>query len=160
MELNINPRFVSLNPLLIVGMREPLGEQSAQSIPILWKNFSPYLSIIPHRVSNIAYGLCVRSTESSNGLFYYMAGCEVSEFGGLSPALSPIIVPAQEYAVFSHKAHLSRIRETIDQVFDVWLPRSNRTHDSRSIHFFERYGEGFDVVAGEGDVEIWLPLVS
>jgi AraC family transcriptional regulator len=154
----MTPRFVDLSPLLIAGMREPLSEQSMQTIPLLWQKFGPYINHIPHQTNAVAYGLCVHSSESSNGNFYYMAGCEVSEFANLPAELSPLIVPAHRYAVFSHEDHVSTIRNTIDYIFDEWLPASGCTHCSDSIHFFERYAEDFDPVKGIGGVEIWLPL--
>lgn len=158
--MKIIPRFVDLPPLLVAGMREPLSEQSAQTIPLLWQKFGPYIGQIAYQRGGVAYGLCVRSSESSNGHYYYMAGCEVSEFGNLPADLSPFIVPAHKYAVFTHTDHASAIKGTIDYAFDQWLPTSGFKHNSQSIHFFERYGETFDPVAGLNDMEIWLPLAS
>jgi len=155
-----SPRFVALPPLLIAGMREPLNEQSAQTIPLLWQKFAPYIGHISHQRGAVAYGMCVHSHESSNGHYYYMAGCEVSEFGNLPADLSPLIVPAHKYAVFVHEAHVASIKDTIDYAFDQWLPNTECKHHSQSIHFFERYGEKFDPSTGFGDIEIWLPLVS
>ncbi|GGY65319.1 hypothetical protein GCM10011613_06470 [Cellvibrio zantedeschiae] len=154
----MSPRFIEQPPLLIAGMREPLDEQSAEKIPLLWQKFGPYINHIPFQKNAVAYGLCVRSSESSNGHYYYMAGCEVSEFGNLPPDLSPLIVPAHKYAVFTHEGHVSSIRSTIDYIFDQWLPKSSYKHNSQSIHFFERYAEDFDPVKGVGGIEIWLPL--
>jgi AraC family transcriptional regulator len=153
-----NPRFVDLPPLLVAGMREPLHEQSAQTIPLLWQKFAPFMGNIPHQLGAVAYGLCVRSSESSNGFYYYMAACEVSEFTDLPAALSPLIVPAYKYAIFAHTTHVSHIKDTVDYVFDQWLPTSGYKHNAQSIHFFERYGEKFDPQLGLGDMEIWLPL--
>ena len=153
------PRYLELAPLLIAGLREPLHEQSAQTIPLLWKTFAPYIGNIPCQVGMVDYGLCVKSSESSNGSFYYMAGCEVSEFTNLPEALSPLIVPAYNYAVFSHESHVSKIRETIDYIFDKWLPESGKQHNAQSLHFFERYSENFNPDTGFGGIEIWLPIL-
>ncbi|RYY03165.1 MAG: AraC family transcriptional regulator [Gammaproteobacteria bacterium] len=154
-----SPRFADLPPLLIAGMREPLHDQSPQTIPILWQNFAPFIGKIPHQKGSVAYGLCVQSSESSNGCFYYMAGCEVNEFADLPAALSPLIVPAHKYAVFVHETHFSKIKDTIDYVFDKWLPQSGYKHSAQSINFFERYVENFNPENGFGDMEIWLPVV-
>ncbi len=157
--MKLTPRFFELPPLLLAGMREPLNEQSAQTIPLLWQKFSPYIGNIPHQLGNrVAYGLCVRSSESSNGSYYYMAACEVGEFTDLPAGLSPLIVPTHKYAVFRHDGHVARIKETIDVVFDQWLPISGFTHSSESIHFFERYGEDYNPETEVGGMEIWLPV--
>jgi AraC family transcriptional regulator len=88
-----------------------------------------------------------------------MAGCEVSEFLDLPSQLSPLIVPAHKYAVFTHEQHISKMRETIDYIFDKWLPTSGKKHNPQSIHFFERYSEDFNSEVGIGGVEIWLPIL-
>ncbi len=156
----VSPRFEKLEPLLIVGLREPMTEQSAQTIPELWRQFAPYIDRIPCQIMGVSYGLCVHTSDSRNGLFYYMAGCAVSEFAELPPSLSPLIVPAHYYAVFSHDTGVVRIRETIDFIFDKWLPNSNYLHDNQSLHFFERYGKGYNPQTGFGDIEIWLPVTT
>ena len=40
--MSLTPRFVELDPLLMTGMREPLNEQSTQTIPVLWQKFAPF----------------------------------------------------------------------------------------------------------------------
>lgn len=154
-----SPRFQELPPLLIAGLRKPLDDQSAQAIPLLWQKFASYNGHIPCQKGKDAYGLCVKSNESSNGLYYYMAGCEVSEFLNLPEDLSPLIVPAHNYAVFQHTTHISKIRETIDYVFDKWLPESGKQHNPQSIHFFEHYTEDYNPETGFGGTEIWLPIL-
>ena len=56
--MNINPRFVELPPLLIVGIREALTEESMNAIPALWQKFGPFINHIPHQKNAAAYGLC------------------------------------------------------------------------------------------------------
>ena len=89
-----------------------------------------------------------------------MAGCAVSEFDSLPPELSPLIIPSQRYAVFIHNHHVSRIRETIDVVFDEWLPHCAYQHSNQSVHFFERYDENYNSQTGLGGMQVWLPIVS
>ena len=99
--------------------------------------------------------------DSHSNNFYYMAGCEVTDFSNVPPDLSPIILPSQRYAVFTHTTHLSRIRETINTAFDQWLPNSGyhlAQEPSQSLHFFERYAENFNEQNGFGGIEIWLPV--
>lgn len=160
---NVNlsvPYFVDSPPLLIAGIREPLNENSAQAIPLLWQKISPFIGNIPHQLGQVAFGLCVPSNSSSNGVYYYMAGYAVSEFDGLPAELSPLIIPSQRYAVFMHNQHVSRIRETIDAVFDGWLPHCTYQHSNQSVHFFERYDENYNSQTGLGGMQIWLPIVN
>ncbi|MFO1389832.1 GyrI-like domain-containing protein [Cellvibrio sp.] len=157
--MNITPRFVELPPLLIAGMRELLTHDP-DAIPALWQKFGPHINNITHQTNAVAYGLCVHSSENKSGELYYMAGCEVREFTDLPADLSPLIVPANRYAVFTHEAHVSEIRNTIDYIFDRWLPTSGVKHKCQLVHFFERYAEDFDPAKGIGGTEIWLPVES
>jgi AraC family transcriptional regulator len=67
-------------------------------------------------------------------------------------------IPAQRYAVFSHRDHVSRIRAAFYTIWNRWLPASN--HEHADAPDFERYDERFDPRTGTGTVEIWLPVRS
>jgi AraC family transcriptional regulator len=158
--LNLQPRFEAAGPLLIAGLREPLDEHAAQKIPQLWQQLINQWPPIPQRVSNIDYGLCIHL---ANHEYYYMAGYAVWDFDELPSGLSAYIVPSQTYAVFVHPGHVSGIRATLGYLFNQWLPGSGYKHSAtqaNSLHFFERYGEGFNPQTGEGDIEIWLPVTT
>lgn len=151
------PQFLDAQPLLLAGMREPLDENAAKNIPLLWQKFSPFIGKTPHQIGLDCYGVCAASYANQQ-IFFYMAAVEVADFSALPEALSSMQLPAQRYAVFSHSAHVSRIRETIDAVFDQWLPQAQVHHDNQVIHFFERYSKDYDPAAGLGGMEIWLPI--
>jgi AraC family transcriptional regulator len=156
------PRFEQTDPQLFAGLREPMGKNSDQEIPLLWQRFMPLVNTISLRSDKNFYGLCVQA-ENHKQDFYYMASCALNDFNNLPVELSPIIVPSQNYAVFSHDQHVSRIRETISLIFDEWLPASNfklAQKPTHSIHFFEKYTEAFSPDTGLGGMEIWLPITG
>jgi AraC family transcriptional regulator len=155
-------RFEKLGPLLLVGLREPLTHNAEKELPILWQRFMASLRDVSHRVDGCCYGLCMQ-TGNNKADYYYMACCAVSDFTHLNEALSPIIIPSQNYAVFVHHGHLSDMRKTISVAFDDWLPASNwnlAQQSTHSVHFFEKYTEEFDIAAGVGGIEIWLPVTT
>jgi predicted transcriptional regulator YdeE len=49
------------------------------------------------------------------------------------------LVPAQEYAVFTHRDHISTIRSTWATIWNKWLPESAR--EVSEAPNFELYGE-------------------
>lgn len=157
-EQAFNMRLAQTGPLLIAGLCEPLSAISHETIPILWQQLAKRGHDIPNRVDSIGYGLCLHSDNNS---FYYMAGYAVWDFSGMPLELNQITLPGQTFAVFPHSGHVMHIRQTINTVFDEWLPNSGYTQDLRpgnSVYFFERYGEGFNPETGLGDIEIWLPV--
>jgi len=153
----IEPRIVNSQPLLLAGLRETMDQHAAQTIPLLWQKFVPFIGTTPHQVGHTCFGICGAS-DASQQIFYYMAAIEVSDFTHLPQELSPLILPSQCYAVFPHNEHVSRIKETIDAVFDEWLPQASVTHANQSLHFFERYTENYNPETGLGGMEIWLPI--
>jgi AraC family transcriptional regulator len=151
-------RFAESGPVFIAGLCEPLSLTSHQTIPLLWQQLAVRANEIPNRVDAVGYGLCVHGGSSE---FYYLAGYAVWDIADLPPGINSITLAAQAYGVFTHPGHVAQIRTTIDEVFDHWLPGSGQELDLKpgnKLHFFERYGEGFNPETGIGDIEIWIPL--
>ena len=71
-------------------------------------------------------------------------------------ANSPVRIPEQRYAVFTHRDHISTIRRTVNTIWNHWLPASGlKAADAPN---FERYDENFDPLTGNGGLEIWVPV--
>ncbi|WP_343717704.1 GyrI-like domain-containing protein, partial [Inquilinus sp.] len=118
--------------------------------------FGPQIAHVPNEVGDAAYGVCCNTDDAGN--FDYIAGVEVASFDDLPAELSRVRIPAQRYAVFAHRAHISRIRATHYTIWTQWLPESG--HAFADAPSFERYSRDFDPWAGTGLVEIWMPLRS
>src|SRR5229473_4899807 len=154
------PRFENAEALRIAGLREHFPLETMKNIPELWQRFGPHIGNIPGQVGRVAYGLCFNAL-SPNGIDY-LAGVEVSSTQGLPGEFSVAAIPAQKYAVFSHREHVSKLRETLDAI-DKWLPGSGlevACGDAEAPNFFERYSEEFDPRTGMGGMEVWMPIKS
>jgi AraC family transcriptional regulator len=152
-------RFESAKPMLIAGYGKRITMANMRSIPELWQQFGPLIGRLPGQIGRVAYGICSNMTPDPWGMDY-LAGVEVSSLDGLPQGLSHVSVLAARYAVFSHREHATKISETVSQIYR-WLPQSGYVPagGSRDIPaFIERYGEGFDPVAGKGDTEVWMPV--
>jgi AraC family transcriptional regulator len=154
------PRMESAKALRIAGLREHYTSETMKNIPLLWLRFGPHIGSIPGQVGRVAYGWCFNAL-SPVGIDY-LAGVEVSSSSRLPSEFSVATIPAQNYAVFSHREHVSKLRETLDAI-DKWLPGSGLEVGSEAAgapNFFERYSEEFDPQTGMGGVEIWVPIKS
>ena len=148
------PRFETSKPLLIAGLGERYTWESGAAIPGQWQRFRQAEPDIPGRVGGVAYGVCCNGDDAGN--FDYIAGVEVSDFSDLPREFAKVRIPEQRYAVFTHKDHISTIRRTVNTIWNAWLPASDlKAADAPN---FERYGEDFDPVTGNGGLEIWLPV--
>jgi len=152
------PRFEYSKALLIAGFREHYTSETMNNMPELWQRFAPHIGDIPGQVGRVACGLCFNAL-SPDGMDY-MAGVKVSSSSGLPSEFSVATIPAQKYAVFPHREHVSRLRETLD-VIDKWLPGSGLAVGSGTAgapDFFERHSEEFDPKTGMSGMEVWVPL--
>jgi AraC family transcriptional regulator len=148
------PRLETGRTLLIAGLGVRYTFEANQGIPEQWQRFAPYAGNIPGQVGRTAYGVCCNS--DGTGSFEYVAGVEVASFADIPSELTRVRIAAQRYAVFSHRAHISKLRGTVYTIWNQWLPASG--HTIADAPDFERYGEDFDAQTGLGGVEIWLPL--
>jgi AraC family transcriptional regulator len=148
------PRFETSQPLLVAGLGERYNWESGAAIPGQWQRFHQAVANIPGRVGQVAYGVCCNGDDAGN--FDYIAGVEVSDFSDLPREFSRVRIPEQKYAVFAHRDHISTVRRTINTIWNHWLPAPGlKAADAPN---FERYGENFDPLTGNGGLEIWVPV--
>jgi len=148
------PRIENGKPLLIAGLGERYTCDTCAGIPAQWQRFLPHFCQVQGQVGKVAYGLTYNFDDAGN--FDYVAGVEVSDFSGLPPDWTRVRVPAQRYAVFMHRGHISTIRSTWNTVWNRWFPQSQ--YESADAPNFERYDESFDSTTGQGGVELWIPI--
>ena len=130
------PRFVDAKPLFIAGIERAYKFENKGEIPDQWKSFVPHIGNIPGQVGWVAYGVC----NDMDGGFRYLTGVEVGDLSGLPDAFTGTRLPAQRYAVFPYREHVSKMSRTIDAIWKKWMPQSGH-EASLSPLFFERYGE-------------------
>jgi len=154
------PRFENGKPLRIAGLRQHYTPETMKNIPELWQRFAPHIGKTPGQVGHVAYGLCFNAL-SPDGVDY-LVGVEVSGSSVLPGEFSVTGIPAQKYAVFSHREHVSKMYETLDAI-DKWFPGSGfeaALGNAEAPNFFERYSEEFDPRTGMGGIEVWVPIKS
>ena len=152
------PRFENGKDLVIAGLRSRYTTETMNSIPAQWERFAPHIGKIPGQVNHAAYGVCWNFADGID----YLTGVAVSSSSGLPGHFSVATIPAQKYAVFPHRGHVSELRETLDAI-DKWLPGSGLEAAcgfAETPSFFERYSEEFDPRTGMGGMEVWIPIKS
>jgi len=147
-------RFENGRILLIAGLAQRYTCETSAGIPSQWQRFVPHIGNVPARIGGAAFG--VRWNGDEDGNFGYLSGVEVSHFSLLPAEFAYIRIPAQKYAVFSHREHISTIRSSWITIWNKWLPESG--HELVDAPDFERYDEEFDPRAGTGGLELWVPI--
>lgn len=150
------PRFENSKTLLIAGLGERYSAEKSANMPAQWQRFVPYVGHIPGQVGQATYGVLYNGDDAGN--VEYICGVEVSDFSRVPKELSRVRIPEHRYAVFTHRDHISAIRQVWFTTFDKWLPESG-FHVAEAPEF-ERYGAEFDPRTGSGGFEIWIPITT
>jgi AraC family transcriptional regulator len=153
------PRFETGKPLLIAGLRCRYTAETMNNVSAQWQRFARHIGQFPEQVGRATYGLCFLRKDSPE--IDYLSGVEVSSCADLPSEFSCIAIPAQKYAVFLHRDHVSKLRDTCDAIGNQWFLGSGYelAHAAAGApDFFERYTESFHPRTGMGGVEVWIPI--
>jgi AraC family transcriptional regulator len=149
-----SPRLVKSDALLIFGLAQHCPCVGNPGIPGQWNSFLPYFGHIDGQIGNVAYGVIYNSDDSGN--YDYICGVAVQEFPAHPPEFTRLRIPAQSYAVFEHRDHVSAIANTWKSIWEHGLVDAGfQALDGPAL---ERYDERFDGRTGEGGLEIWIPV--
>ncbi len=148
------PRVVAAPSFQVLGFVETDTFSDVTRIPAQWRAFGPQVEAIPEPQGAAPLGLMLDIDD--DGRFNYVCAVEVGGVDHPPPGLRRPRVPAQTYAVFDHRGHVSELRQTYAAIFDRWFPaRGERLAPGPVL---ERHDPRFDVKTGRGGLEIWAPL--
>lgn len=147
------PRMEQGRALLMAGLGQRFEYENLGAIPALWQQFTPHIDNIPGEVPGVAYG--VMTAGDASGLDYICA-VEVTDFADVDKSFTRLRIPQQNYAVFTHRGHVSTLRATMDAIWRDWFPNSEL--EMADAPAFERYGPEFDPHSGNGGLEVWIPV--
>jgi AraC family transcriptional regulator len=157
----MKPRIARRPAFHVIGMAGRFTPSTTTHIPELWERFARGpMDAIPHRHGRETFGVCLDAdpaTLEQDG-FTYVAGVQVDRIDDVPRGLIAFTIPAKTYAVFTHRGHISRLPDTVKQVWGQWLPTSRYRHDPAPD--FELYDERWDPTTGEGEIDIYVPIVE
>lgn len=148
------PQFKISEELLIAGIGVRYTFETNEGIPSQWHRFEPYIGHIPRQPGPETYGLS--GNFKSDSSFEYVTGIRVTDFAELPNGFTTFRLPPRKYAVFSHRGHVSELRRTHYTIWNTWLPGSQM--EFANAPNFELYKKEFDARAGDGPIEIWMPI--
>ena len=148
------PRFEHGKEIVVAGLNESYAFEDRVKIPRQWERFVPQIGKVPGRIGQVSYGVCWKVSPERG--FEYLSGVEVKDATKLPAEFTTVRLPAGEYAVFMHRAHVSAIGNTIDKIWKDWMPQAGLNIATSPC--FERYTEEFNPQTGMGGMEIWIPL--
>lgn len=138
------------NEFTVIGLETVLSPETASRI---WNDFYARLDEIPNKVNEkVYYGICDDLSQK------YIAGVQVSDDSHIPEGMISFKVPANEYAIFTHKGTIMKLHETFDQI-GHWLS-DNHYQALNKPPFFEKYDERFNPMSENSELEIHMCLVK
>lgn len=161
----MQPQLVVLPPLTLVGLEARFigalypGASQHKIVPPLREAFLARAAELGASEDGVTYGASrpvAPKAQSLDGEMLYLAGRAGLPHGTLPKGFKRWKVPTTRYAVFIHRGSMARLNETIDHIYDMWLPSSDFTQSDGVI--LERYGPGYDPKGDDSTLEYLLPI--
>lgn len=155
--ISMEPKIVQNESFYVIGL-EYYGANKNGEIPAMWEEFISRIGEIPNQVnSSSTYGVCSPVEEmTDDSEFSYIAGVEVSSIKEIPQGMTGKNVPANQYAVFTHKGSTELLGQTYEYIFGTWLPNSG--YEPVLAPDFELYDERFDPSSEDSEMFIYIPI--
>ncbi len=159
------PRFVKKDAFDVVGI-EGVSTKNNNIIPDLWEQFLPRAHEVQHKIGKkICYGLCMMNepfdpkTADDDSPFTAVVSVPVSKVDKIPQGMVHRQVPAQEYAVFTHKGRFfpDRLMKSYDYIYGTWFPKSElKTIGKIDFEYYDERFKGVD--NDETEIDIYIPV--
>jgi len=148
------PVIEDCQSFVVSGLSKRYTAQTKSAIPSLWHELDQYLERVEGQLNIESYGVC--SSYSDRGCFDYLCGTKAPLASLDAETKKSVVIPSGLYASFLHSGHISAIRNSWNEIYNDWLPRSGyRLINSAE---FESYSADFDPVSCHGSVTIHIPV--
>jgi len=157
LHVTLSPRIVRCQDFWVTGLEYHGANQNGE-IPALWAKFLTRIQEVPGKIdTNLRLGVCevvVPFTEAST--FSYLASVLVSKESPVPPGMKKIQVPAQTYAVFTHRGPADTLDYTYRYIHGSWLLQSG--YELVAAHDFECYDQRYLPKREDSQLDIYIPV--
>lgn len=156
----LEPKIVFMESFKVVGIEKETTLQNNR-IPQMWAEFNARICEVSHQKTPFAcYGICEYKDLdefTDETPFNVLVSVEVTEFDHIPSGMVSREIPAQKYAVFTHKGPVSTLGETYDEIYKRWFPKSDFVFAEKDD--FERYDHRFKHDDPEhSELDIYIPI--
>ena len=86
----------------------------------------------------------------------YMAATVVTDFDQIPENMTSRVLPAGNYAIFTHKGSVDKLGHTMNYIYGSWLPKSG--HKLREAPDLEIYDKRFRPDSEDSELDIYIPI--
>ena len=147
----MEPQFLAKPAFRVVGI--PTNDKDHVSdVDALWDQLAACYDQIPDADPDQGYGVHRFHADRRE----YLAGLAVGTAGTIPVGMAAQHIPANAYAVFLHHGLATDLVQTVEQIFNVWLPGSGYHWAGR--YYFEYYDDRFQPGSWDSIIFIYLPI--
>lgn len=159
------PRLERFGPLVMAGhlRRHRLPRDEAdlfRDISAQWRTFAAVRGAIQPLSAKREYGAGLRMADGAATLDYF-CGVPIAPGDEAPFGFDRLEISMLQCAVFQHREHVSKLRDTIESALATVLPRAGLEPAAESTgapEFIERYSETFSSETGLGGLEVLIPV--
>jgi len=148
-------RFVTKPAFSVVGLAYH-GKNENNEIAQLWGEFNQKAGP-PPAGSNTAYGVCNMVPGLPEGHFEYLAGYELTAGQPVPEGMVVRQLPEYRYAVFAHHGGIEGLRQTYQNIYQVWMPEAGLKPVVAGLDM-EVYTDEFDGFSPKSVFYIYVPV--
>jgi len=158
--MEITPKIIEHPQILVIGVPFYGSPDNGQFAKV-WDLSNKINAHIPHQREPATYYGVEAYPEKfrTEGKWFYLAGVEVTSLEAIPVQLVGKVLPAHQYAVFTHHGALpGKLHATFQYAYQTWLPQSS--YVQAAPYDFERYDARFLGADNEQSVmEVWIPII-
>ncbi|MBK7959777.1 MAG: AraC family transcriptional regulator [Bdellovibrionales bacterium] len=164
--IDMKPRYETRGDFYVIGVGKIFERGKTEEIgDLLWPRLIKRFDEISNKQGKdgdfyVTYGICkeIWKDNQIQEHFNYYAGVEV-EKGSVPPqGMELIFIPAQKYAVFTHRGGLKNLSLTNQYIWGTWMPQSG--YELAPASDLEIYPAAFEPDNNESEMELWIPLTK
>lgn len=162
--VNMQPVIVFVDEKKVVGMGTKFistlspDNNNQTIIPALWGTYVTRSQEIKSRVGYADFGVCFDpgGVKSHPDECFYVAGAEVKNTNEVPDGMMTMTIPAGQYAVFTHKGSIEKLRFTMKYIYGSWLPKSGQK--LRDAPDLEIYDQRFKPDSEDSEIDVYIPI--
>lgn len=147
----MEPRIIYKPAFRVVGFSRN-GALEHEDTERLWDMLSARYREIPGVDPDMGYGVHCHTGQGHK----YLAGLASREDGPIPEGMTAEIFGPHAYAVFHHRGRVGGLSETVEKVFEEWLPAAGKS--PLDGFYFEFYDDHFQPDSEDSIIFIWVPV--
>ena len=157
-------RMVDIDSFQAVGLATALTRSHTKNFGIisnLWKRFNAQIHNIGNRPEPESNWVKFGITYALDNEYRYLAAIQYLDNMRVPKTMTKKVIAPGQYACFTHRGKLTRLKSTVNNIYKRILPAKNITPEplyKAGLIQFEKYDNRFHWNRSDSIIEIYVPI--